>query len=447
MSDLGALPPEVSSALIYSGPGASSLTSAAAAWNSVAAELTSTAQGLDTVVTQLASESWLGPTSAAMVAAVQPYVSWVSTTAGQAEHAAAQAQSAAAAFEAVFASVVPPPLIAANRAELAQAVQTNVLGLNNNVIAQLEAQYAEFWSQNASAMYGYAASSAAATKISSFTEAPTIANPAAALTSTATSATKPATSIQSYLQGILTNIQNRITSLTGPFIGPTATANKGLTEIWFLLTGQTILPTNLGALANGYQPFASFFYNTEGLPYFSVGMATSVPRSPSRRAGSVVRPRPRRPRCPRASVAWAVPPVAPADRSQPDWVTEPMSRACQCPTPGLEPPCPARPSPCRPSRSASRSPRGSPGPETWSAACPSEPVLRAEPARVRATDSNPPSWAAPCPRANPPHTPRPARLRASQSKLIRRDPSVTRRQPRRPFAAAGFLWCSPLQRG
>jgi PPE-repeat protein len=272
MSDLGALPPEVSSALIYSGPGASSLTSAAAAWNSVAAELTSTAQGLDTVVTQLASESWLGPTSAAMVAAVQPYVSWVSTTAGQAEHAAAQAQSAAAAFEAVFASVVPPPLIAANRAELAQAVQTNVLGLNNNVIAQLEAQYAEFWSQNASAMYGYAASSAAATKISSFTEAPTIANPAAALTSTATSATKPATSIQSYLQGILTNIQNRITSLTGPFIGPTATANKGLTEIWFLLTGQTILPTNLGALANGYQPFASFFYNTEGLPYFSVGM-------------------------------------------------------------------------------------------------------------------------------------------------------------------------------
>ena len=189
MSDLGALPPEVSSALIYSGPGSSSLTAAASAWNAVAAELASTAQGLDKVVVSLASESWLGPSSAAMVAAVQPYVSWVSTTAGQAEHAAVQAQSAAAAFETVFASVVPPPLIAANRAELAQAVQTNVLGLNNNVIAQLEAQYAEFWSQNASALYNYAASSAAATKISSFTEAPAIANPAAALSSAASSAT------------------------------------------------------------------------------------------------------------------------------------------------------------------------------------------------------------------------------------------------------------------
>ena len=273
MSDLGALPPEVSSALIYSGPGSSSLTSAAAAWNSVAAELASTAQGLDTVVTQLASESWLGPTSAAMVAAVQPYVSWVSTTAGQAEHAAVQAQSAAAAFETVFASVVPPPLIAANRAELAQAVQTNVLGLNNNVIAQLEAQYAEFWSQNASALYGYASSSAAATKISSFTEAPAIANPAAALTSAATSTTTtPATSIQSWIQGLLTNVQARIQSLTSPFIGSTATSKSALTEIWFLLTGQTGLPTNLGTLVNGYSPYAGFFYNTEGLPYFSVGM-------------------------------------------------------------------------------------------------------------------------------------------------------------------------------
>jgi len=272
MSDLGALPPEVSSALIYSGPGSSSLTSAAAAWNALAAELASTAQGMDKVVSQLASESWLGPTSAAMVAAVQPYVSWVSTTAGQAEHAAAQAQSAAAAFETVFASVVPPPLIAANRAELAQAVQTNILGLNQNVIAQLEAQYGEFWANNASAMYGYAGSSAAATKISSFTDAPAIANPAAALSSTASTAATPATSIQSYLQGILTNVQARIQSLTGPFIGPTATGRTGLTEIWFLLTGQTILPTNLGALVNGYAPFASFFYNTEGLPYFSVGM-------------------------------------------------------------------------------------------------------------------------------------------------------------------------------
>ena len=38
------------------------------------------------------------------------------------------------------------------------------------------------------------------------------------------------------------------------------------------MTGQTVLPTNLGTLINGYSPYSAFFYNTEGLPYFSVGM-------------------------------------------------------------------------------------------------------------------------------------------------------------------------------
>ncbi|MEB3984470.1 hypothetical protein OQ968_24795, partial [Mycobacterium sp. 663a-19] len=44
---------------------------------------------------------------------------------------------------------------------------------------------------------------------------------------------------------------------------------------WYLLTGQTTAPTSLGALVNGYAPFAGLFYNTEGLPYFSVGMGNS----------------------------------------------------------------------------------------------------------------------------------------------------------------------------
>ena len=177
--DFGQLPPEITSALMYSGPGSSSLVAAASAWNSLAAELASTAQGYDKVVLQLAGEEWLGPSSAIMAAAVQPYVAWMTTTAGQAEQAAAQAQSAAAAFEAAFAAVVPPPLIAANRAELTQAAQTNVLGLNNGIIAQLEAQYAEFWAQDSAAMFQYAGSSAAASKVTPFVNAPQIANPAA----------------------------------------------------------------------------------------------------------------------------------------------------------------------------------------------------------------------------------------------------------------------------
>ena len=144
---------------------------------------------MDKVVVSLASESWLGPSSAAMVAAVQPYVSWMTTTAGQAEHAAMQAQSAAAAFETVFASVVPPPLIAANRAELAQAVQTNMLGLNNGVIAQLEAQYAEILVAKRLGHVQLCRPPRRRRQDQPFTDAPAIANPAAALSSAASSAT------------------------------------------------------------------------------------------------------------------------------------------------------------------------------------------------------------------------------------------------------------------
>jgi PPE-repeat protein len=274
--DFGQLPPEITSALMYSGPGSSSLVAAASAWNSLAAELASTAQGYDKVVLQLAGEEWLGPSSAIMAAAVQPYVGWMTTTAGQAEQAAAQAQSAAAAFEAAFAAVVPPPLIAANRAELTQAAQTNVLGLNNGVIAQLEAQYAEMWAQDSAAMFQYAGSSAAASKVTPFVNAPPIANPAASSLQSAATTASSGNSAQSAIQNALSGITGKLQSLANPAaVGGnpiTDALQNPFQEIWFLLTGQTILPTNLGALANGYQPFASFFYNTEGLPYFSVGM-------------------------------------------------------------------------------------------------------------------------------------------------------------------------------
>ena len=270
------LPPEVSSAQIYAGPGSGSLMAAASAWNGVAAEMNSAALGLDQMITQLAGEEWLGPASASMASAAQPYVQWMTTTAAQAEEAATQAQSAAAAYETVLASVVPPPMIAVNRAELGQAMATNVLGQNNGIIAQLEAQYQQFWAQNSMALMNYAGQSASAAKVTPFQQAPAVANPAAATTQAAANAATPAASIQQTLQGYLSQIQSQLGALSTP--GSTISAvnsfgtNNPLTELWFLFSGQTSLPSNFGMLINGYAPYASLFYNTEGLPYFSVGM-------------------------------------------------------------------------------------------------------------------------------------------------------------------------------
>ncbi len=273
--DFGALSPDVNSARMYAGPGSGSLMAAASAWNGLAAELNAAALSYDKVITALSSEEWLGPASASMAAAVQPYVSWMTTTAAQAEQAATQAQAAAAAYETALAATVPPPLVAANQAQVTQLRATNVLGQNTPAIAQLEAQYGEYWAQDATAMYSYAGQSATATKVTQFREAPQITNDPAqtAQTSAVANATgnTAAGNAQSTLSQVVTSTPNTLQAAATPAAtsGP-PTSSYG--PLWYLLTGQTLLPTSLGQLLNGYSPFAGFFYNTEGLPYFSVGM-------------------------------------------------------------------------------------------------------------------------------------------------------------------------------
>lgn len=276
MLDYGAFPPEFNSARIYSGPGSGSLVSAASAWSALAAELNAAALSYEKVVSSLISEEWLGTASATMAQAVVPYITWMTTAATQAEEAAAQARAAAAAYEAALSSSVPPPLVASNRMQVTQLQSTNVLGQNTPLIAQLEAQYGQYWAQDAGAMYSYAGQSSAATKVSPFQKAPEVTNPSgqamqsAAVTNATTNSTATSTSkvLQSLAQPTTT------AALKAPMAAST-TGTDPLSEIWFLLTGQSTFPTSLGTAVNGYQPFASLLYNTEGLPYFSIGMGNN----------------------------------------------------------------------------------------------------------------------------------------------------------------------------
>ncbi len=95
MVDFGVLPPEINSARMYAGPGPGSMLAAAAAWNGLAAQLHSGAAAYTSVISELTSGPWLGPSSTAMAVAAAPYAAWMSTIAGQAELAAIQAQAAA----------------------------------------------------------------------------------------------------------------------------------------------------------------------------------------------------------------------------------------------------------------------------------------------------------------------------------------------------------------
>jgi PPE-repeat protein len=236
--DFATLPPEVNSGLMYAGPGSGPMITAAASWDSLAAEVSSAAGDYGSVISGLTSGPWRGPASASMAAAATPYVSWMNATAAQAEQAADQAKAAASAYEAAFTATVAPPVITANRTLLASLVATNVLGQNTPAIATTEAHYAEMWAQDAAAMYGYAGSSAAASTLTPFAQAP-----ATTTVGQATGAGTPATVSQ-----LVTSVPAALQGLASP--ATSTSSGSGLQGILDLLSGNSSSTTGLSGLFN-----------------------------------------------------------------------------------------------------------------------------------------------------------------------------------------------------
>ncbi|WP_067976912.1 PPE family protein [Mycolicibacter icosiumassiliensis] len=243
--DFAALPPEINSGRMYAGAGSGPLLAAASAWDALAAELGSAASSYESVVTSLTGE-WSGPSSTSMAAAAEPYVTWMSTTATQAELSANQARAAAAAYEAAFAATVPPPVVAANRTQLATLIATNFLGQNTPAIAATEIHYAEMWAQDAGAMYGYAGSAAAATQLSPFSQPPETTNPTGAANQMAASAEATANSASSNIAQQVSQLLNAMPQALQSLVSNPAAAtvptavSTNLTNwntIWSTLTG------------------------------------------------------------------------------------------------------------------------------------------------------------------------------------------------------------------
>jgi PPE-repeat protein len=265
--DFGALPPEINSGRIYSGPGSAPLLAAATAWDALASELQTTAASYGSTIGELTT-SWQGPSSAAAADAAAPYTAWLSNTAAQAEQTASQAQAAAAAYEAAFAASIPPPVIAANRALLAALVATNFLGQNTPAIAATEATYGEFWAQDAGAMYGYAGAAGAASQLTAFTPAPATTNDSgqanqaaataqSAAASTADSSTDGLEAFLTQLNTELTQVGTQLTSLNTEFssLFPPAAGLTGLPTS--VTNGITVLEKAITTFTSTISTFGS----------------------------------------------------------------------------------------------------------------------------------------------------------------------------------------------
>ncbi len=241
MVDFGALPPEINSGRIYAGPGSAPLLAAATAWDALASELQTTAASYASTISELTSSGWQGPSSVAAADAAAPYTAWLSSTGAQAEQTASQAQAAAGAYEAAFAASIPPPLIAANRATLALLVATNLLGQNTPAIAANEATYAEFWAQDAVAMYGYAGASTAATQLTTFTAPLATTNDSGQATQSAAAANSAADSGTTSLEAWLTQLNTELTQ----FGTQLTSLDSEFTSLFPPAAGLTGLPTSV----------------------------------------------------------------------------------------------------------------------------------------------------------------------------------------------------------
>src|ERR1700761_2229444 len=212
-------PPEINSALMFSGAGSGPLLEASTAWSGLAADLEATATQYQTLITNLVTGSWLGPSSAQMASATAPYIAWLQNTAVTAAQTGVQAQAAAAAYQTAYASMVPLPTIAENRAELATLVANNFLGQNTGAIATNEAQYLEYWIQDALGMDTYQMNSQVASALPAQSAAPQVAN--GALASTTAAAAPPADSTSTIIAALLGDLAD--------LFGATSVGNPTLT--------------------------------------------------------------------------------------------------------------------------------------------------------------------------------------------------------------------------
>jgi len=176
-----------------------------------------------------------------------------------------------AAFMGSGGAPVPPPVIATNRVLLAALVTTNILGQNTPAIAANEATYAEYWAQDAVAMYGYAGSAAAASQLTSLTQPPvtTTGDAAANLTPTdiLNDISQFLTQLQHQLTAGIAQLQSQVTAVTKSVVAQVP--NLISPSTWTGVTLPTDINNVLKSITNLNTALAAGPYTPFGLAYIA----------------------------------------------------------------------------------------------------------------------------------------------------------------------------------
>lgn len=149
------IPPEVN-AFRLTRMGAGPAAHAAQIAGFATASMTHLEQGTQQAVTAVAtSPSFVGNGGTEMLDSAMPSSVWMTAAGTHAATAAATIQAGVDGYAAAVAATVPHEVVVANRVREATLQATNILGQNTPAIVETNAEYSEFWGQNAGAMMGY----------------------------------------------------------------------------------------------------------------------------------------------------------------------------------------------------------------------------------------------------------------------------------------------------